>query len=123
MSTSVTFDSNVWEVIVDEDKRNASESIYTKLYELIEDGAITPYFFEGLATIEATKKSDRRELYSNYKAGFSMSVDGEEVFSDLGSGGPVVSDYLNRMVPKAIEFGFRFTKLPRNEYVKGVRTL
>jgi hypothetical protein len=113
MSTSVTFDSNVWEVIVDEDKRNASDSFYTKLYELIKDGTITPHFFEGLATIETTRKSDRKEFYSNYKAGFSMSVDGEEVSSDPGSGGPVVSDYLNRMVPKAIELGFRFTKLPR----------
>lgn len=113
MSTSVTFDSNVWEVIVDEDKRNTSDKIYTRLYDLIREGTIIPYFFEGLATIETTRKSDRKEFYSNYQAGFSISVDGEEVFSGPGSGGPVVSDYLNRMIPKAIGLGFKFTKLPR----------
>ncbi len=112
-STSVTFDSNVWEIIVDEDKRNNSDQIYTKLYELIKNGLITPYFFEGLATMETIKKTDRKERYANYKSGFSMSVDGEEITSHAGSGGLEISDYLNRVVPQALELGFRFTKLPR----------
>lgn len=113
MSTSVTFDSNVWEIIVDEDKRNNSDPIYTKLYELINNGSIQPYFSEGLATMETIKKKDRKEHYANYKAGFSMSVDGEEVSSHNGSGGPEISEYLNRVVPQALELGFRFTHLPR----------
>jgi hypothetical protein len=48
----------VWEIIVDEDKRNNSDQIYTKLYQLIKDGSITPYFFEGLVTMENIKKTD-----------------------------------------------------------------
>lgn len=113
MSTSVTFDSNVWEIIVDEDKRNNSGRIYTELYELINGGSIQPYFFEGLATMETIRKKGRKEHYANYKAGFSMSVDGEEVWSRNGSGGPEITEYLNRVVPKALELGFRFTHLPR----------
>ncbi|MCR4343024.1 MAG: hypothetical protein NUV40_03960 [Patescibacteria group bacterium] len=113
MSTSVTFDSNVWEIIVDEDKRNSSDPIYTRIYELINNSAIQPYFFEGLATIETIKKKDRKEHYANYKAGFSMSVDGKEVSLHNGSGGPEISEYLNRVVPQALELGFRFTHLPR----------
>ncbi len=115
MSTSVTFDSNAWEIIVDESKRkrNNSEPIYTKIYELINNGLIQPYFFAGLATMESIEKKDRKAHYANYKAGFSMSVDGEEVSSHNGSGGPVISEYLNRVVPQALELGFRFTHLPR----------
>ncbi|MDP8288331.1 MAG: hypothetical protein RAP03_16785 [Candidatus Electryonea clarkiae] len=113
MSTSVTFDSNVWEIIVDEEKRNNSDSIYAKLYELINNSSIQPYFFEGLATMETIRKTDRKEHYANYKAWFSMSVDGELVSSHNGSGGPEISEYLNRVVPQALELGFRFTHLPR----------
>jgi hypothetical protein len=113
MNTSVTFDSNVWEIIVDEDKRKISDPIYSKLYVLIKIGSIQPYFFEGIATMETIKKSDRKEHYANYKAGFSMSVDGEEISSHNGSGGPEISEYLNKVVPQALELGFRFTCLPR----------
>jgi len=113
MSVSVTFDSNVWEIIVDEDKRNNSDLIYTKLYELIKNGLIQPYFFEGLATMETIERKDRKEYYANYKAGFSMSVDGEVISSHNGSGGPEVSEYLNKVVPQALKLGFSFTKFPR----------
>ncbi|MDR4469845.1 MAG: hypothetical protein MRJ68_16370 [Nitrospira sp.] len=113
MSTSVTFDSNVWENIVDENKRNTPDQICIKLYELIKNGSITPYFFEGLATIEVIGRRDRKEYVSNYKAGFSMSIDGEEVALHPGSGGPVISDYLKILVPRALELGFRFIKLRR----------
>lgn len=112
MRISVTFDSNVWEVIVDEDKRSRSDPVYTKLHELIKDGSIVPFFFEGLATIETIKKLDRKDFFANYSAKFLISVDGEEVVSS-GSGGPVISSYLDAMVPMALRLGFRFTKFPR----------
>jgi hypothetical protein len=113
MISTVTFDSNVWEIIVDEDKRKVSDPIYTKLHRLIEKKIIAPFFFEGLATLETLKKSDRKEYIGNYNSGFSMSVDGAEVSNTSGSDAPVVSDYLNDTVPKALELGFKFTRLPR----------
>jgi hypothetical protein len=113
MTVSVTFDSNVWENIVDEEKRNNSAPIYTQMLDLIKTGMIQPYFFEGLATMEVVKKSDRKSYIANYKAGFSMSIDGEEMWSQEGSKGPEVSEYLDKVVPHAISLGFRFTRFPR----------
>ena len=113
MSYSVTFDSNVWEIIVDENKRSSSNSIYKKLYDLIVSKDIEPYFFEGLATMETVKKRDRKDYIGNYSSGFSMSVDGEEITNIEGSGAPEVSEYLKNTIPKALELGFKFTRMPR----------
>ncbi|MCU7837544.1 MAG: hypothetical protein KZQ83_20170 [gamma proteobacterium symbiont of Taylorina sp.] len=85
---------------------NNSDPIYGKLYELINDGTIQPYFFEGVATMETIRKEDRKEYFANYKAGFSMSVDGREISSHYGSGSPEISEYLKRVVPQALELGF-----------------
>lgn len=113
MSISVTFDSNVWEIIVDEEKRKKSNTAYTKLFELIKSGSIQPYFFEGLATIETISRKDRKKYYANYQECFSISVSGELVSSHDGSGDTEVSEYLKKVVPQALKLGFRFTTLPR----------
>ncbi|MFA4743703.1 hypothetical protein, partial [Vibrio vulnificus] len=113
MEVWVTFDSNVWEIIVDENKRANADQVYTQLFELIKSKAIIPFFFEGLATIETLKKTDRKEYIANYKGAFSMSVDGEVVSASKGSDAPQLTDYLATAIPKALELGFRFTKLPR----------
>lgn len=113
MSKSVTFDSNVWEIIVDEDKRLSSDPIFTKLFELIESKEIEAYFFEGLATMETVQKKDRKDHIGNYRSGFSMAADGETVTSFEGSGSPVLSEYLKNTIPKALELGFKFTRMPR----------
>lgn len=113
MSISVTFDSNIWEIVVDEEKRNQSDQTYQRIYELIQEGRISPFFFEGLATMETVKKSDRKSHMAEYKAGFEMSVDGQIYTKSSGSGAPEISDYLRDMLPKALELGFRFTHLPR----------
>jgi len=113
MVTSVTFDSNIWEFIVDEKKRNDSDPVYTKLYDLIKSGVIEPYFFEGLATMETIKKIDRKEYYANYKPKFSMLINGEEILLYNGSEAPILSEYLSELIPQALKLGFRFTRLPR----------
>ncbi|KPQ27650.1 MAG: hypothetical protein HLUCCX14_14165 [Marinobacter excellens HL-55] len=113
MPISVTFDSNTWEIVVDEEKRNESDQIYQRIYELIRTGEISPFFFEGLATMETVRKRDRKSHMAEYKAGFEMSVDGKIYTKSTGSGAPEISDYLKKMIPKALELGFRFTHLPR----------
>lgn len=113
MKISVTFDSNVWESIVDEVKRANSDPTFTDLLEFIKMGLIQPYFFEGFATIESIKKIDRKSYVGNYQAGFSVSVNGEEMYSREGSRGQEISEYLNNLVPHALSIGFRFTRLPR----------
>ena len=66
MSKTVTFDSNVWDSIVDEQKRENADAVYTKLFELIGTGVIEPYFFEGIATMGTVKKNYRKDYISNY---------------------------------------------------------
>ncbi|WP_020484568.1 hypothetical protein [Methylomonas sp. MK1] len=113
MSISVTFDSNVWERIVDEEKRISSDPVYSKLFELIRSKDIDAYFFEGLATMETVQKKDRKDHIGNYRSGFSFSVDGEKATYFEGSGSPVISEYLKKTIPKALELGFKFTRMPR----------
>ncbi|WP_372834437.1 hypothetical protein, partial [Pontibacterium sp.] len=103
----------VWEIIVDEEKRLSSDPIYTTLFELIESKEIEAYFFEGLATMETVHKKDRKDYIGSYRSGFSMAVDGETVTSFEGSGSPIVSEYLKKTIPKALELGFRLTRMPR----------
>lgn len=113
MRKSVTFDSNVWETIVDEDKRLSSNPVFTKLFKLIESKKIEAYFFEGIATMETVHKKDRKDHIGNYRSGFSMAVDGKTITSFEGSGSPIVSEYLKETIPKALELGFKFTRMPR----------
>jgi hypothetical protein len=59
MEVWVTFDSNVWESIVDENKRANSAEVYSQLFHLIQSKIITPFFFEGIATIDDLVKLGR----------------------------------------------------------------
>lgn len=113
MEVWVTFDSNVWESIVDENKRANSAEVYSQLFHLIQSKIITPFFFEGIATIETMKKSERKPYIANFKGAYSITVDGQEISSSKGSKAPELTEYLASMIPKALELGFRFTKLPR----------
>lgn len=113
MEVWVTFDSNVWESIVDENKRANSAEVYSQLFNLIQSKIITPFFFEGIATIETMKKSERKPYIANFKGAYSITLDGEEISSSKGSKAPELTEYLASMIPKALELGFRFTKLPR----------
>lgn len=113
LSSTISFDSNVWERIVDEHKRSVEALVYTAIYDLIRVGKIIPYFFEGIVAMESIPKKDRKDFYGNFRAGFVVEVDGEVVNNKPGSGGPKITDYLNENVPKAIAIGFRFTAFPR----------
>ena len=56
---SVTFDSNVWEEIVDDEKRKQNQ-VYQFLFDKIKENSIEPFFFEGLAILESIPKKDRK---------------------------------------------------------------
>jgi len=109
---TVTFDSNVWENIVDESKRREKEK-YGKLYVLIASKSLIPFFFEGIATMESIPRKDRKDYISNYKATTSFQVGDEEPHVIKGSESPELTDYLKKNIPKALELGFRFLKFHR----------
>ena len=59
------------------------------------------------------KKSERKAYIANFKGAYSIAIDGEEISSSKGSKSPELTEYLASIIPKALELGFRFTKLPR----------
>lgn len=109
---TVTFDSNVWENIVDESKRRGQDE-YEKLFALITSKSLTPFFFEGIATMESIPRNDRKDYIRNYKATISFQVGDEEPHITEGSDAPELTDYLKQNIPKALELGFKFLKFPR----------
>lgn len=109
---SITFDSNVWENIVDESKRTGIYE-YEKLYELIKSQSVIPFFFEGIATMESISKKDRKDYMGNYKATISVQVDNEEPYITQGSNHPGLTDYLKTNILQALALGFKFIKFPR----------
>lgn len=109
---TVTFDSNVWEKIVDEDKRSEN-AVYQYIYNKINNGTIKPFFFEGLATMENIKKIDRKLFFGNFKASIQFQVDDESPHVIEGIAAPELSEYLRKTIPKALDMGFKFIHTPR----------
>ena len=116
-SITVTFDSNVWENIVDEKKR-VRETYYRIIYQHILDGLIVPYFFEGLATMETIKRENRKEYFKNYKPTICIKINDEEKKIKKGSSAPELSKYLKQTIPKALGIGFKFIKFSRIGNIK-----
>ena len=109
---TVTFDSNVWENIVDETKREGDTN-YEILYFKITEKNIIPFFFEGLATTETILKKERKDYYKNFKAEITISIDNEIECITEGSKLPELTDYLKKNIPKALDMGFKFIKFSR----------
>lgn len=109
---TVTFDSNVWECIVDPAKREGVE-VNQRLFQLIKSGAIIPFFFEGIATVEAVPKSERITFFPNARPRISIKIgDGEPRVTE-GTPAPKLTPYLNQNIPIALNLGFSFIRLPR----------
>jgi hypothetical protein len=108
----VTFDSNVWENIVDEAKR-ATQEVYRRLYEAIKGGVIAPFFFEGIAVQESIPKGKRKEYVGGYKAPLSIQVNGEPPHVTKGSDFPEITEYLRHQISNALKIGFKFITFRR----------
>lgn len=120
---TVTFDSNVWENIVDEDKRK-DNSVFEKLYKAITTNQIRPYFFEGALTYESIMRNDRQKYFGSIKPNISVEID-EASFNETNmihlklcispsSNATITpSNYLECIAPKAFELGFKCLKAPR----------
>lgn len=110
--TTVTFDSNVWEQIVDPVKRS-QDAECSAIHTGIEAGMIRPYFFEGILVLESVKKVERKEYFTKYRPTISTKIGAETPVIRVGTPAPELSEYLMRVVPMAISLGFRFIRLPR----------
>lgn len=108
----VTFDSNIWEQVVDESKRN-NLNTYALIYKQILNEEIEPYFFEGIVTLENIQKDLRKDFIANFKPTISIQVSDETPMVTSGTLPPELSDYLKATIPKALNIGFKFIRTPR----------
>jgi len=109
---TVTFDSNIWESLVDSIKRSGDKDC-ERIFELIEHRRIIPFFFEGIATIEAVTKSERPTYFPSYKGAITVSADNGFSRRFPGSPAPQLFAYLSENIGKALGTGFKFIRLPR----------
>jgi hypothetical protein len=93
-------------------KRGDSLS-FCKIYDLILQKAIDPYFFEGIVTLETIQKQDRKKHIAEFKPAISMQIDDEKPRVTKGTPPPQLSEYLKITLPKAIDMGFKFIRTPR----------
>lgn len=113
MSIQVVFDSNIWELIVDEVKKDVSSVDIGKIHLSILEGLIKPYFFEGIVNYESIKKIDRKNYISSYKSGLVIYEDGEKVLDQKGTEPKELSEYLTKNINDALKIGFKFIHFPR----------
>ena len=108
---TVTFNSNVWGNVVDPVKREGSQ-VYEKNYEGITSNIISPLFFEGSVIFETIPKDERKNYIGNFKPCYKFEIE-DEVFIQEGTLPFVLSEYLKRTLPLALDLGFKFIRIPR----------
>ncbi|EJM26375.1 hypothetical protein [Pseudomonas sp. GM25] len=115
MSTTVVFDSNVWELIVDDAKRADAKTpaAVRTLYTLINDKVITSFIFEGIANFEAIPRKGRKAFVRDYKATISMSEGDQAAKKINGTPAAEISEQLEATIEKAASLDFSFIHLPR----------
>lgn len=109
---TVTFDSNVWESVVDKDKRTHDSECFD-IYQAIKCGVIRPYFFEGIITLEAVQRRERKSFFTEYQPTISIQIGDAPRVIRPGTPAPELSAYLKNLVPQAVSLGFKFIRLTR----------
>ena len=66
---NITFDSNVWERVINEEEHHL-----VKIKNKIRDGKIRPYICEIALTLEAIQRKLRPEFFENYKPSITIEV-------------------------------------------------
>lgn len=117
---SVTFDSNVWEQIADEGKRQDSESCQ-KLYDAIQNKTIEPYISKCIFMYESFPRDKRLAFFANYGLKISIKEELQDNAIRLSINSEPENSYNKDDLPKklkniteqAIELGFRILRTPR----------
>ncbi len=107
----VTFDKNVYELVVDPDKRGDIDielrDNYQRLHDLIFLGKITPFISETILTYESLRKSDRQAVLSHMQP-LIVESDGKHIsIRPNPTIHPGQSFHDDIYLPKAIALGFR----------------
>lgn len=123
MIKKITFDSNVWRLVLDPEKfSNDPEIEYCRqINEYIKKGYLLPCISETMFTYEAINKVNRKEFFANYKA----EIEASPLPSKDGMTGirftikpdvsyhPGNNSYFSKYLEKAIHLNFKILKCVR----------
>jgi hypothetical protein len=118
----ITFDSNVWRKVASPEKFPKEPSItdFIQIKTAINNKLIVPFLSETVFTLEAIKRKDRKDFFSDYKPKISIT-EGEEngsiklsiLIGPDKKAHPGNSGFLEGHLKDASELGFKILKFPR----------
>lgn len=130
---SVTFDSNVWELIVDIIKLNNHTDVLAlkKIKEAIESKKILPYISDVVVTLEAIRKSDRanyikkitttmkqtQSVMGTQQDGYTLIYRKINIVTNFDHH-PGLHEYLSIALNEALKLGFQFINVPRIAWIR-----
>jgi hypothetical protein len=120
----ITFDSNVWQIVVNPENYLGEPSIekFRLLNEAINSGKIEAFLSATIFTIEAIKRLDRKDFFSSRKPKTTTEIDVDNNMVGLGfTIGPGDQDSINfddtpilkKYFNEALQQGFKIVDSPR----------
>lgn len=119
----VTFDSNVWRLVVSPDcfPKELSKADFDALRKALRDGTIAGALAETVFTLEAIQNADRRSFFAQYRPKVNVDLkegSGREIKAVVSIGPdpkahPGNNPYLSTHLHDALSFGFKLLRCPR----------
>jgi hypothetical protein len=118
----VTFDSNVWQLVVmpEENLSEPDAASFVKIHAAILNGRLIPYLSETIFTLEGINKKDRKYFLGEYdpKVEVKERSQGNLMSLDFSLGPdedahPGNNEYLKKYLPAAVKLGFKIIHAPR----------
>lgn len=121
----ITFDSNVWRKVVSPQNfpKDPNHMDYVRIHNAIADRKIVAFLSETVFTLEAVKRSERKDFFKRYFESFSIKnqiieeTDDEIIVRNtLGPNKnlhPRNNDFLNEHFSDAVKLGVHILKFPR----------
>lgn len=119
----ITFDSNTWRKVASPENFPKDPIIgdYKVIRDAVNNGKIIPFISETIFTLEAIKKVDRKQFFTDYKAVQTFDVsegdDGQvKIQFTIGpnpDAHPGNNDFLKEHFADAVSLGFNIIHLPR----------
>jgi len=128
--TRVTFDSNVWRIVVRPDDSPAEPFLpsFRAIHQAIKNGAASGYLCESIFTLEAIKRKDRQVYFANHRSKTESDVtshSGNEIQIQFKIGpdpdqAVKSNDHLNKYLEAARTLNFKLLRCSR---IGGVQNL
>jgi hypothetical protein len=118
----VTFDSNVWQLVVmpEENPSDADAANFLKIHQAILDGRITPFLSETIFTLEGLMRKERKKFLGDYRAKIKTTEQADDTRIKIGmsigpdeDAHPGNHEYLAKYLDTAAKMGFKLVHIAR----------